>query len=274
MCAAATDDELKDFIEDTSEIDQRLPSRKHDKKLAKKDVSDCTDYQDFLKNHCFCGHYSFQIRRCNDESCCPGGKRNVPWLPQPIPDKARPGHYQKFEDVFGKNPTDEFIPSFMNDVRKVAEEQQGCKSSALTAQNVRTTVTCRSCKKVRCIYAKRVLTVRETNEIRRIIRDFDYICGCIITPDTSFLCGTVFSRLELSCASPIEFMFYGAPKLNVRKDLCAHCAAPRSKVDEQLKREYKTVLPICDKCKGRGKEVVKKGKVKTAVANKRIKLSK
>ena len=95
--------------------------------------------------------------------------------------------------------------------------------------------------------------------------------GCMITPDSSFLWGTVFTRLELSCSSPMEYMYYGAPKLNVRKDLCSHCATPRAVIDEELKKVYKTVLPICSHCKSRGKEVVKKGQIKTAAANKKSK---
>ena len=73
---------------------------------------------------------------------------------------------------------------------------------------------------------------------------------------------------ELSCGSPMEFMFYGAPRLNVQKDLCGHCAAPLATTDQELKKTYKTVLPKCDKCEGREKETLKKVKLKTAGANK------
>ena len=78
----------------------------------------------------------------------------------------------------------------------------------------------------------------------------------MIAPEDSFLLGTVFTRLELSCAAPMEFMYYGASKINVRKDLCAHCGTVRASVDADLKKAYKMVLPMCDKCKGRGKQVV------------------
>ena len=65
----------------------------------------------------------------------------------------------------------------------------------------------------------------------------------------------------------MEFMFYGAPRPNVQRDLCGHCAAPCATTDQELKKTYTTVLPICDKYKGRGKETLKKGKLKTAGAN-------
>ena len=117
-------------------------------------------------------------------------------------------------------------------------------------------------------YARRALTNREMNELRGTVAQYDFICGCTIGPGDSFLRGTLFTRLELSCGSPMEFMFYGAPRLNVQKDLCGHCAAPRATTDQELKKTYKTVLPICDKGKGHGKETLKKGKLKTAGANK------
>ena len=195
-------------------------------------------------------------------------RRCIQWLPHPVPDNLNVGHYLPLSAVLGNDPTDEHVPSIVNDVRRVAEQIQGCKSSALTAQNVRSTVSCRICKKLRCIYAVRVLTNRENNELKRVIRDFDYICGCLVTPDDSFLAGTVFTRLELHCGAPMEYMYYGATKITVRKDLCGHCGKPRATTDQELKRYFKTVLPICDVCKGREKAAITKGPIKSAAANK------
>ena len=87
-------------------------------------------------------------------------------------------------------------------------------------------------------YAKRVLTNSEMNELRRAIAQYDCICGCMIAPEDSFLHGALFTRLELSCGSSMEFLFYRAPRL------CGHCAAPRATTDQELKKTYKTVLPI------------------------------
>ena len=100
------------------------------------------------------GHYSFQIRKSGDPDCCQS-QNQVEWLAYPVPDSENPGHYKSFKDIYWQNPTEEYMPSKMNNVRKVAEEIQGCKSTTLTAQNVRHTVTCSTCKKPRCIYAKK-----------------------------------------------------------------------------------------------------------------------
>ena len=56
---AATDEELDEFIEETEAIDELLPSKKRNKKLAKNDVKECQDYQSFLKLHCKSNLYSF-----------------------------------------------------------------------------------------------------------------------------------------------------------------------------------------------------------------------
>ena len=33
-----------------------------------------------------------------------------------------------------------------------------------------------------------------------------------------------------------------------RKDLCSHCANPDGRVNDEQKKKFKTVLPICDEC--------------------------
>ena len=38
-------------------------------------------------------------------------------------------------------------------------------------------------------------------------------------------------------------MFYGAPRLNIQKDLCGHSAAPRTTTDQELRKTCKTVSP-------------------------------
>ncbi len=138
----------------------------------------------------------------------------------------------------------------------------------LTGQNVRDVVTCKSCSKPRCVYSKGNLTNREQRELRKITRSYDYVCGCLITPDISFLSGTVFTRLEMHCKTPVEWSFYSANKINTRKDLCCHCTKKDSKVDVDEKKLYKTVLPICEQCKAQGKKTMKRGPIQTAKANK------
>ena len=59
-------------------------------------------------------------------------------------------------------------------------------------------------------------------------------------------------RPNLQCAMQIELCYYGADI--GRKDLCSHCATEDAIVCVELKKKYKTVLPICDDCKEKGKK--------------------
>ena len=69
-------------------------------------------------------------------------------------------------------------------------------------------------------------------------------------------------------------MYYGAPKLNKRKDLCCHCGTTGISPDTELKKQYKTVHPICDRCKGKGRKTVTRGPLNTTAAKRAAKNSK
>ena len=90
----------------------------------------------------------------------------------------------------------------------------------------------------------------------------------MITPDSSFLKGTVFTRLDHHCKSPIESTYYSSSKISKRKDLFAHCAKKDCTPNKELKKQFKTVVPICEQCKSKGKNEVTRGPLHTAAANK------
>ena len=49
------------------------------------------------------------------------------WLPYPCLDQQNPGHYKKFEDIYGleeSTASEDYVPSILNNIRKVSEEQQ------------------------------------------------------------------------------------------------------------------------------------------------------
>ena len=53
--------------------------------------------------------------------------KDFKWLPFPVPDPNNAGHYKKFEDLYGEEPTEEHMPSNVNNVRKVSELEQVSK---------------------------------------------------------------------------------------------------------------------------------------------------
>ena len=122
---------------------------------------------------------------------------------------------------------------------------QGCKSTVLTAQNFRELVKYKACTKPRCIYAERSLTNREMRDLRKIISNYDYVCSCLISPNVSMLSDSVFTQLEMHCNTPIKCAYNTATKVSIQKDLYVYCAQPGAAIDQDLKKIYKSVLPLC-----------------------------
>ena len=110
------------------------------------------------------------------------------------------------------------------------------------------------------------MTPRQNRELKSVIRKYDYLCGCQITPDVSSLAGTVFTRLDITCDSPVEWSYYGATKVPVHKDMCAYCGVLGADTDQQLLKVFKTVLPLCSMCKSKGKNPLKRGPIHTPAA--------
>ena len=73
--------------------------------------------------------------------------------------------------------------------------------------------------------------------------------------------GIVFVRLQLNCGMPIEFTYYSSSAIT-RKDLCCHCATEGIERDQEVLKQYKVVLPVCELCKSAGKGIPKRGPLK------------
>ncbi|XP_033749002.1 uncharacterized protein LOC117333692 [Pecten maximus] len=262
QCRDASSDELVKAVEHQirDDIDQQIMTGKY----TQKDLSSKQDYQQFLKTHCIQRQYLFQIRKCENPTCCTPKRcpqTEIPAVPDPVlsQDKA---HFKPLEAVIGQATTDEDRPSALNKtVAAVAEELQGTKNSQLTAQNVRRTVTCTDCRKPRCIYAKKQLSLRESRSLTRLLERHDYSCGALLTPDGDALQGMVFVKLQLACNTHIEFAYY-ATGFATRKDVCCHCAVDGVQRDANLLKQYRVVLPVCADCLLAGKDSVKRNPIK------------
>ena len=130
-------------------------------------------------------------------------------------------------------------------------------------------VKCTNYEKPRCIDSKQQLSGRQLRELCCIMQSYKYYCGCMITPNVSSLSGEVFTRLELTCNSPITRVYYGVTICSIRKGLCSYCGVKDGIINQELKKCYKTVLPICKECK-KLKEPMKWMPYKTAEAQRRI----
>ena len=80
----------------------------------------------------------------------------------------------------------------------------------------------------------------------------------VISNDCFYSCGAQLPVLSLdgdedipvvregiNCVSPIEFAYYSSKKF---KNVCAHCGSDDCTIDQTLKEQFQTVLPICQNC--------------------------
>lgn len=125
--------------------------------------------------------------------------------------------------------------------------------SVITAQNARALVTCVECRKPRVLYSKQKLSQRQELTLALTLSEYDYTCGAPVLPPNHSLAKFIQIRTEMSCISPIEVSYYSSGI--GRGDLCAHCATEDSQCNMDLKKKYKTVLPLCGNCQVVGKKI-------------------
>lgn len=124
----------------------------------------------------------------------------------------------------------------------------------MTAQTARGVVSCVECEKPRLYYSKTKLCSEQRLLLTASIPDIDYTCGSPLPAHE--LLKTVYIRTALTCGSQVEFPYYSSDL--ARQDICALCGDSEASVDIELKKRFKTVLPICGSCKTEGKESVTK----------------
>lgn len=241
-------------------------------KLQKKHTCKVSEYNSWKKKHCIELKYLFMIRKCDDATCCPLKKLTddqLSWLPSPLMDVGGK-HYKKYEDLSALDISDEkdrpslkIIQVDKSTVTTVIPPKQPEQSTsatqsksevALSAQNARAQVICTDCSKPRVVYCKKKLDYRHKMMLAKSVSNYDYTCGSHLFPPTEIrkLALSMALRPNLQCAMQIEISYYGSDI--GRKDLCSHCAMEGGIVDAELKKRFKTVLPICDQCVANKKE--------------------
>lgn len=73
--------------------------------------------------------------------------------------------------------------------------------------------------------------------------------------------GKVFVKLQLNCQSPIEFSYYSSG-IKGKLDLCCYCKAEGVQQDEELKKQFRVVLPVCQTCLDNHKPILKRNPIK------------
>ncbi|XP_078662871.1 uncharacterized protein LOC144906461 isoform X3 [Branchiostoma floridae x Branchiostoma belcheri] len=229
-------------------------------KLQKQHTKKSSTYTNWLQQHCRQTQYSFQVRKCQDASCCEPptlGEEQLRWLPEPQLDPSG-DHYLPFKEVYPMDTTEVDRPTLVSarsgkrpaSVLTVEDEVRQMDANKYTAQNGRAVVECIECRKPRLVYSERKLTERQKTSLACLYSEYEYSCGSVATPPDHLLHSVVFVRTTLTCESRIETAFYGSEC--GRSDLCCYCASPNAEVNEELKSKYKTVLPLCPSCANKG----------------------
>ena len=268
-------------------------------KLQKIYTQKCHDYKEWMKKHARERTYTTQLRKCDDEECCPRPKlpkELLTWLPDPV--LLNDEHYHTYQDIKGQ-VTEETLPSAQLKKKKdlvvqddvlvpddatqliVQDEQAATVDTAneaeieqeqnteaeeyenvghksiFTAQCARMCIICVECRKPRVLYSQRNLSERQVVDLITSLSEFDYTCGSPILPPKHYLVKKVSCRPNLQCGTHIEIPYY-SPTVSVgRKDLCCVCAIEEAVASNDLKKQFKTVLPLCRDCEIKGKSPVK-----------------
>ena len=83
------------------------------------------------------------------------------------------------------------------------------------------------CRKPRLMHAVKKLTISEKNALKRVLNDFQYVCGTILQDIQSDernsdlkVIEKVFCRENIACANLIEFPYYSC---RIYRTICIYC---------------------------------------------------
>ncbi|KAK3092298.1 hypothetical protein FSP39_000976 [Pinctada imbricata] len=246
-----------------------LPQESREKLVptaSAKVIKDIKELQDFIKIHGRSTQYSFQLKKCTDDSNCSYCQINpvrmdketfqsLSFLPCPVPDKDQQNHYQTFDQVYGNEVDDSHRPSrnssgcFPDEL----EEQDRQHRDIFKTQKARDVVKCMDCLKPRLVFCNSKLSPSQEEILNQMT--LDYICGDG-TPEDSGL----FMRRCITCSSDIEVSYYSAGLRTYLPPICIYCGSDDKLLDDNdpyiqdLHEKYSVVRPLCTICHSNGKD--------------------
>ncbi len=147
--------------------------------------------QKFFDHCCTARHYSFTIKKCGEPGCTichpprcsPEDFEQLHCLPDPEPGEDM--HYKSFEELYGKETTENHRPSLKNTKSKKKDKTKSTRAkhtmpfcpSAARAKNVGITVNCVECEKPRLLFSAKKLSEKDKTTLRRFLDTIFYTCG-------------------------------------------------------------------------------------------------
>jgi hypothetical protein len=173
--------------------------------------------------------------------------------------------------------------------QEIYGQQVGNKTIA--RQFARGVVTCKDCGKPRMIYSPTapgrmvppivggVIPTPEqvaqcqgmAKEVLQEVSSLEtYVCGAsLLDLDHSFH-GVFIAQATLTCSDPVEPFYYTCPpssRSGFSANLCCFCALNEAlTLDEELKGLFRTVLPVCSTCIGKGAKIPVRQRINNAEA--------
>ena len=103
-----------------------------------------------------------------------------------------------------------------------------------------------------------------------------YLCAMQPFNENDVMHGVIVTREALECHHPVEFEYYGNPKLTsswLNVALCTYCAGSsgtKGFIDDHLNIEWKSVLVVCQLCRANGVLLLPWTKRRLGEANARL----
>lgn len=240
----ATNDDIECLWSFADMIDSQLSMSN----TTKKEISNAKAFLKFFESHCHLRKYSFQVKKCEDRTCCPPPRSSsetfssICWLPDPTLASDK-DNFKTFEDLYGQETKDSDCPS---QILHRGREQE--PSSFFTAAKVRGLAHCLACDKPRCLYSDKQAVYTENRSIVDLAIESNlYVCGSPIFPESHPLFESIRIRTSVTCESPIERAYYSNKSLKL-PPLCVHCGEKECSIPDELQQQFKQVLPICSGC--------------------------
>ncbi len=168
-----------------------------------------------------------------------------------------PDHYQDFNSLYGHNTTERDLPS--------KKDRHTCQELApdgmLVATRVRDFAFCIYCSKLRCIFSQYMLKESDSDALQIAMETFAYTCGSPIVPEDHPLYNKVFVRMNLTCSSPIEQIYYSCKVEH--SQICYYCGEDDDLIEpsQEILSKFQIVYPLCKVCQEGGKDYFTKGRI-------------
>uniref|UniRef100_U9T5Z8 Uncharacterized protein n=1 Tax=Rhizophagus irregularis (strain DAOM 181602 / DAOM 197198 / MUCL 43194) TaxID=747089 RepID=U9T5Z8_RHIID len=184
---AATETEMERFWEAIWLIDENVTYEDRTTEHIKRRPH----LQEFLDHCCTMRHYFFSIKKCGEPNCTicrpprclPEDFVQLHCLPDPVPGEDL--HYKSFEELYGKQTTENYRPSLKNVKTKAKGEKKITKGkhtmpfcpSAAHAKNIGVVVNCVECEKPRLLFSAKKLSEKDRILLQEFLDTIFYTCG-------------------------------------------------------------------------------------------------